>query len=1189
MRRVWDGLLRIALASAIGLVTAGTSAAQVDVCERAPDWSGPTVTIVGTTAPPGAPYGLPASARTRSFYAEYMGSLDDRANSAFSYFPSCAMSGGVPAGACWLTATWFDVTDDTRTVYGGQWDRETRATNIINTQAAFSGLAARPASDPNPATTIQTRSTVVRLTPNDTFWSDNRGAVKWRVHRCPQVPCVNTVGPGGVDRGCNIGARACDGEVRCVPCMANPDCVNPASPICDFPRRTCTPCLDTTVGGTDPGCGGATPACRPGVINTCVECTTNADCGGGRPVCSANRCVPCINDSPPGSTDSGCATAAPACEGAGVGARCRECIISSDCRDASEPICSSRTCVPCIDDRPPGMTDSGCPSALPFCDVAGGRVCRECATSADCEGTDLCSSNTCVPCIDDRPPGMTDSGCPSALPFCDVAGGRVCRECATSADCDGSDVCSSNRCLPCINDRPPGMTDSGCTTTLPICDLDRVCRECVTSADCDGSEVCSSNRCLPCINDRPPGMVDSGCTAPLPVCDPDRVCRECLTSADCDGTDLCSSFTCVPCIDDRPPGMTDSGCPEALPFCDVAGGRVCRECATSADCDGTDLCSGSTCVPCIDDRPPGMTDSGCSEALPFCDVAGGRVCRECATSADCDGTELCSSDTCVPCIDDAAPGMTDSGCPIEEPVCDVAGGRICRECVASADCGGAICESNTCVDCVDDADGGVDSGCTEGDPACDEEASRCETCEDTADGAGMDLGCEATDPICDDGGTSPRCSPCTPVHEELCEGVLAGPRCVGEPGAFMCGCTDDADCGPERVCSEASVCVDGPTADFDRDGIPNDEDVDADNDGVPDVVENGADLDGDTDGDGVPDYADPDTAGFVDENGNGIHDPADFDGDGVPNHLDLDSDNDGIPDLVENGAMALDVDGDGRLDDDTDVDGDGLVASADADDMDASVVMSTVDEMSTDDDGRVDARDLDADGDGISDLVEGGGTDDGDGVVDDFADADGDGYAAAHDPDEGGAPLPVPDTDEDGMMDFQDLDSDDDGAPDATEGHDVDADGAPDVAPSGDADGDGLDDAYEATPAPRPDHDGDDVPDVLDPDDDGDGIPTSEEDGDGDGSLTNDDGDGDGTPDYLDPDQPMPDAGVDAGTDAGTDAGSDAAMDTGDSGITGSPADGLSGGSLCATGSRRGNEGWLVVFLAAIAIVRRRR
>ncbi|MCG7860492.1 hypothetical protein MD537_26150, partial [Flavihumibacter sediminis] len=64
-------------------------------------------------------------------------------------------------------------------------------------------------------------------------------------------------------------------------------------------------------------------------------------------------------------------------------------------------------------------------------------------------------------------------------------------------------------------------------------------------------------------------------------------------------------------------------------------------------------------------------------------------------------------------------------------------------------------------------------------------------------------------------------------------------------------------------------------------------DIDDDDDGIPDLVENnGLDADLDSDGDGIPDYRDPDTPGFQDGDNDGIDNRYDFDRDGIINSLD---------------------------------------------------------------------------------------------------------------------------------------------------------------------------------------------------------------------------------------------------------------------------------------------------------------
>lgn len=321
--------------------------------------------------------------------------------------------------------------------------------------------------------------------------------------------------------------------------------------------------------------------------------------------------------------------------------------------------------------------------------------------------------------------------------------------------------------------------------------------------------------------------------------------------------------------------------------------------------------------------------------------------------------------------------------------------------------------------------------------------------------------------------------------------------------------------------------------DSDGDGLPDALDPDDDNDGIPDVDElGGVDVSGDSDGDLIPDWADSSSPGFVDANGDGTDDRYDFDGDGVPNHLDRDHDDDGIPDLWESGNRMLDADGDGVPDDQTDTDLDGLIDAFDTTPADPATFMSNVMPPDFDMDGQEDYRDVDSDGDGITDGRELGTVFDldGDGRVDTKVDADGDGL---HD-----GPVETIDSNSNGSPDHLDLDADGDMVPDLVEGHDADMDGAADRDPVGrDTDGDGLDDAFDldctgancmgttGVQAPVQNTDGDDPPDWQDPDDDGDGLPTSEE-----RTATN--VDGDALPPYLDDDDD--DDGIPTGVECTT-------------------------------------------------------
>jgi concanavalin A-like lectin/glucanase superfamily protein/PA14 domain-containing protein/Big-like domain-containing protein/parallel beta helix pectate lyase-like protein len=305
----------------------------------------------------------------------------------------------------------------------------------------------------------------------------------------------------------------------------------------------------------------------------------------------------------------------------------------------------------------------------------------------------------------------------------------------------------------------------------------------------------------------------------------------------------------------------------------------------------------------------------------------------------------------------------------------------------------------------------------------------------------------------------------------------------------------------------------------------------------------------DTDGDGTPDALD------LDDDNDGIPDvdetADDRDGDGIPNHKDLDSDNDGIPDIIEAGF--IDKNGDGVVDNifqiGWDDDEDGLAAGFDGDDANTNLSASDIFENSSadaDSDGVPNFWDLDSDNDGIPDIIEAGGVDaNGDGIMDypvsgdplSMEDEDNDGFASFYDPDEDGlfgvdnANEPLisfnnlnflsgqlsynPDFDEDGIPDFLDLDSDNDGIPGIIEegGVDTNGDGRFDMTTEfEDANNDGFHDNCVTYPFIRTEPDGpvkdgrpddadgngssyltgdldnDNLPNYRDPDSDGDGI-----------------------------------------------------------------------------------------------------
>ena len=363
--------------------------------------------------------------------------------------------------------------------------------------------------------------------------------------------------------------------------------------------------------------------------------------------------------------------------------------------------------------------------------------------------------------------------------------------------------------------------------------------------------------------------------------------------------------------------------------------------------------------------------------------------------------------------------------------------------------------------------------------------------------------------------------------------------------------------------------------DTDNDGLPDQVDVDADNDGVNDIIEVGGtdnnddgrvdsfnDVDGDgwddgvannggtgtpvdTDNDGTPDYKDADDtdgdgifdAVDLDDDNDGIpdvnegSDAVDSDGDGIADSRDLDSDNDGLFDLVESGIASvgtLDANDDGMIDSNFGTNG---LADAVETAADSGAIGYTL--LDSDADTVANFRDLDSDNDGLTDIAESFGNDPddngqlGNGIpaVDSMGLANGAGLA------------PV-DTDNDGLTDPTDVDSDNDGyfdvaeaggadtdndgfVGDGNEAANVDSSGLPSVGPltALDTDNDGVEDQRDL------DSDNDGLSDVIeaggsDPDNDGiigTGTPTVNALGQPDnGPLVEVDTDNDGTPNQRD-------------------------------------------------------------------------
>ena len=267
--------------------------------------------------------------------------------------------------------------------------------------------------------------------------------------------------------------------------------------------------------------------------------------------------------------------------------------------------------------------------------------------------------------------------------------------------------------------------------------------------------------------------------------------------------------------------------------------------------------------------------------------------------------------------------------------------------------------------------------------------------------------------------------------------------------------------------SDVVILTAPPLPNADNDSLPDYRDTDSNNDNVYDIAETSlavfdgnndgmVDITNDSDADGIDDTVDtlPFQFGLLtvipvlDDDHDNISNieegSIDTDGDGVINRLDRDSDNDGLSDWRESGTPAMIGDSNGNgLDDSIDV---LITGGTDANNDGVDDRYAPVD---TDKDGIPDYLDTDADNDGISDLEETGnitlsGNDsDGDGIDDVFdvdatggVDADGDGIDDAV--------VLIVDTDHDGIPNYLDTDSDNDGFPDGIENDDTNHNRIPD-------------------------------------------------------------------------------------------------------------------------------------------------
>ncbi len=936
---------------------------------------------------------------------------------------------------------------------------------------------------------------------------------------CVEGSCVaitaNNVCSGAQPTGiCSGGQRCASGECLSVSCEAGGFACTPGSwcsvSIClPLPCSTTTPegmCLDSTTvcekgQCVDPSCGdGAVPGegrCPTGfycdaVSDACAPepcsltfpdgvCPITQTCVAG--VCEEEACAPtnldgtcaenaitCHPNYGCGYTDATCCDdtleAAVGCSlGSCTAALCSTININGGCPGGE--YCDGGSCkvAPCSPFYLNGTCDTGetcyrgscakegCTSAADPSVFCGARVCNQ--------ALDLCLLAPCSASVPDgfcaagtaccNPDLVTDMGC--ALGTCVLP---PCKPEFPGGSCPQGEICSGGACVrpPCSSTYPEGncgpnficcndslATQDGCTVgecVVADCDVLNPLGACDVPADrCAPNGTCQPFVCSPEFNDAPcpvgelcstDACVDAPCTAQYP-------------GGKCSGAEVCAGGTCLPqpCSTLYPSGACGGDA-----FICNAGVCVAAQCSvdvpngTCDDIDPSFVCNGATCVPyaCGVDFPDGPCPSfgdTCTQTSPGVYACVAPPCSTEFLGGSCPTGLVCTTNGCIK--PGCSPAVLDGACSASQVCCDqtqITAG-LCSageqgSCVRAA-CDianpkgsclgpdlGKVCLNGNCVDPNCSVDF-PNGDCPNGEICI---ATVCTTICNTSKAARVGWCAEGSN--CVDGQCAGPCA-----SDIDCDGISDSAEdrntCAAGTGTTSSTCTALASSCAWSVAT--SICF----YDTDDDGSPDAFDRDSDADGIPDAFEAGdnvlASAPFDTDIDGTPDFRD------LDSDADGISDgyeaggapavPRDTDGDGVRDFRDDDSDDDGIFDRCEaadgnSGSCSALPLVDMDL---------GLCASRGLADCaanhnckwDGVATCKFLGVYDSDGDGLEDYRDLDSDNDGILDRVERRDT-----------------PANAADVNTAGA-----DHDGDGLPDFRDTDSDNDTVLDVDE--DVNGDG----------------------------------------------------------------------------------------------------------------------------------------------------
>lgn len=249
-----------------------------------------------------------------------------------------------------------------------------------------------------------------------------------------------------------------------------------------------------------------------------------------------------------------------------------------------------------------------------------------CNNDSDCDDSDPCSLDTCIPAI----------GCQHS----DAPLGTACGDPSTSACnrpdiCDGQGHCTANLepsttvCRPAVGECDKPEYCSGASADCPSNAFVVEGKPCgdPENGECDRPDSCDGlGHCL--TNLEPPTTL---CRFAATACDVPEYCsgtdRKCPTNAFASPGTSCGDPTENAC--NHPDSCDGTGhCQPNF----VANGVSCSD---NVFCNGQEICiSGS----CTDQRGPCRDPQHCDEA--------NHVCLDCISDSECADTELCTIDRC---------------------------------------------------------------------------------------------------------------------------------------------------------------------------------------------------------------------------------------------------------------------------------------------------------------------------------------------------------------------------------------------------------------------------------------------------------------------------------------------------------------------------------------------------------------